>query len=86
MTNTSDIVMLDMDFIACMPDLCHAAWQVTSARYMSVECESAIISEVLAQLSEYMPSEDRYLLGIGNAFPFPKGEGQGLNRQNWIQP
>ena len=73
MARTDDVAMLDLEFVAFRPELCHVAWQQVQAHYMSIEFDTEIRREVVARVSENMSNEDRDLFGV-NRTPHPEAE------------
>ena len=61
MIRTDDAVILDLEFVALRPELCHAAWENVQAHYMPIEFDAEIRREVVARVSVNMSKEDRYL-------------------------
>ena len=47
-----DVAILELEFVAFRPELCHAAWQQTRAHYMSVEFDPEIRRDALSGLCE----------------------------------
>jgi hypothetical protein len=56
MARADDVAILDLEFIAFRPELCHEAWQQTQASYMSIEFDAEIRREVVARVSDNMPN------------------------------